>query len=79
METKPFYKTSEFWMTIATNALAFGAQMAGTLPPQYGIPVQAAVNLGYALSRGIAKSGVPPEPVVVPVPIPPPVPTLVTP
>ena len=60
-ETKEFYKTSEFWLTIATNALALGAQLGAALPPKWGIPIMAMVNMGYALSRGIAKSGVPPK------------------
>lgn len=59
-ETKPFLYTSEFWLTIATHLLAIGAQLSGALPPKYGVPLQGIVTMGYALSRGIAKSGVPP-------------------
>ena len=61
VETSRFYTTSEFWLTIASNLLAIGAQMADVLPPRYGVPLMGIVNMGYALSRGIAKSGVPPK------------------
>ncbi len=60
METKPFQYTSEFWLTMATNLLAIGAQLGAVLPPKYGIPLMTLINMGYALSRGIAKAGVPP-------------------
>ncbi len=62
METKPFIYTSEFWLTMATNVLAIATQLTGVLPPKYGLPLQGIVNVGYVLSRGIAKSGVPPAP-----------------
>lgn len=61
-ETKIFYKTSEFWLVVFTNVLAIVAQMAGSLPAKYAVPLQAFINAGYALSRGLAKSGVPPTP-----------------
>ena len=61
LETKEFWKTSEWWLTIASNVLAIGAQVAEVLPPKYGIAIMAVVNMGYAVSRGIAKSGVPPK------------------
>ena len=59
-ETKPFLYTSEFWITIGTNVLAILAQVVDVLPPKYGIPLMGLVNMGYTLSRGIAKAGVPP-------------------
>lgn len=59
VETKLFYKTSEFWMVVFTNLLAMGAQLVSILPSEYGIPLQGIVNMGYVLSRGIAKSGNP--------------------
>ena len=61
METKSFVYTSEFYVTVFTNLLTMGAQLGDILPPKYGIPVMAVVNMAYALSRGIAKSGVPPS------------------
>ena len=46
METKIFYKTSEFWLTVLTNLLAIVTQIAGMVPPKYGVPLQAVVNRG---------------------------------
>mgnify|MGYP001568084488 FL=1 len=60
METKSFLYTSEFWLTVFSNLLAVGAQLADILPPKHGIPLQGLINAIYALSRGIAKAGVPP-------------------
>ena len=61
METRPFWKTSEFWMLgVGMNLLAIGSQLAEALPPKYGIPLMGLINIGYAVSRGMAKSGVAP-------------------
>ena len=68
-ETKQFYKTSEFWITMATNGLAMLAQVADILPPKYGLPLQGAVNMAYVLSRGIAKNGVAPVATSTPGPV----------
>ena len=61
-ETKIYWKSSEFWLIIATNLLAILAMVADVLPPEYGIPVQGMMNGLYAIARGIAKSGLPPKP-----------------
>jgi hypothetical protein len=56
-ESKKGYKTSEFWLAIATSVLVLlnGIPM----PEQYEGFVIAALGAVYALSRGIAKKGVP--------------------
>ncbi len=64
-ETKTFWRTSEFWMTVGLEALGEVAKHSDQIPPQYGMVLQAIVGLGYTLSRGIAKAGVPPDVVVV--------------
>lgn len=62
LETKEFYKTSEFYVTVAMNLLAIATQLVNVLPPRYGIPLMGVINMAYTLSRGIAKSGVPGPP-----------------
>jgi len=61
METKPGYKTTEFWLTMVTN-LVIAANLAGAfdgIPNRYAALVAAVVNGAYAISRGQAKQGVP--------------------
>ena len=60
METKEFYKTSEFWLTMLMNVTTAGAAVAGTLPAKYGVPTLTVINGLYAVARGLAKAGVPP-------------------
>ena len=60
METKAFYQTSEWWLTLASNLAALVTILADVLPARYGIPMMMGVNAFYALSRGMAKAGVPP-------------------
>lgn len=56
-ESKKGFKTTEFWLAIATSVLVLlnGIPM----PEQYEGFVIAALGAVYALSRGIAKKGVP--------------------
>lgn len=59
---KPGYKTTEFWLTAAAQGLsllfASGAIHAGTALGQVlGVVAMALTAAGYAVSRGIAKSG----------------------
>ena len=62
METKPFYLTSEFWASLA----AVIAALAGAFPVSGRIAsiLAVAVTGAYAISRGLAKSGSSPVPVV---------------
>lgn len=56
-ETKSGFRTTEFWLTIATSLLVV---LNGVpLPEKYEGVVVAALGAVYALSRGIAKNGVP--------------------
>ena len=58
METKPFFLTSEFWITVAVMVTA----VSGVIPDvsgkykALGATIAAAA---YAISRGLAKNGVP--------------------
>lgn len=58
METKKFYLTSEFWVAVA--AVVGSLSGALPIPPQYEGTVAAVVAAAYAISRGLAKSGVNP-------------------
>tara|TARA_Y100000361_G_scaffold68009_1_gene59894 strand:+ start:37 stop:246 length:210 start_codon:yes stop_codon:yes gene_type:complete len=61
-ETKPGYKSTEFWITVAVTlcSLAWGA---GVVDPEgssnadkvFGFICSAAAALGYTISRGLAK------------------------
>lgn len=60
-ESKPGYLTTEFWITIfanlggildLTNAWKF-------IPHQWAVIGIAIINAAYAVSRGIAKQGIP--------------------
>ncbi len=66
---KPGLKTTEFWLTIATNVAALAAALADALPPRYAA-LAGAVSTGlYSIARGWAKSGpIPPAPDLPPAP-----------
>jgi hypothetical protein len=62
-ESKAGYKTTEFWVTIAISGLTVLGGIP--MPDKYNGLVVAALGAAYALSRGIAKKGIPAiEPVV---------------
>jgi hypothetical protein len=62
-ETKPGYKSTEFWITLCVTlaSLAWGA---GFVDPEgvsnadkvFGFVCSAAAALGYTISRGLAKT-----------------------
>ena len=59
---KPGYKTTEFWLTVASNILgllyASGVITdGGTIGKIIGVAAMILATLGYNVSRGIAKSG----------------------
>ena len=55
MLPKPFYLTSEFWITIATIVTA----LAGLLPvgSREAVFVAGLASAAYAISRGLSKAG----------------------
>ena len=60
METKPGWKTTEFWFTAASQLVgilwASGAiQEGSTMDRVLGIVAAALATTGYAVSRGLAK------------------------
>lgn len=56
-ESKAGYKTTEFWLTVIVGLLTLVNGIP--LPEKYEGFVLAALSIAYALSRGIAKKGVP--------------------
>lgn len=57
-EAKAGYKTTEFWITLVTVLLA--QLQVLHLPGHYGATIATVASVAaYALSRGVAKSGVP--------------------
>jgi len=62
METKPFWRTSEFWIVVVTNLATITTAIAELLPSKYLAPTLAVTNGLYAVGRGLAKAGVPPTP-----------------
>lgn len=57
---KPGYKTTEFWLTLATNVAAILAALAGALSPEKAAICIAVSNGLYSAARGFAKSQQPP-------------------
>lgn len=58
MQPHPFYKTSEFWLSVVGNLFGVWQQMRGHASPYgelVGGIIQAASTGGYAVSRGLAK------------------------
>lgn len=63
METKPGWKTTEFWVAGVTQGIMF-LNVIGAwdfVPNRVSTYVMGAVAFGYAVARGIAKSGVKPD------------------
>jgi len=58
---KPGYKTTEFYITIATQLGSLIAGIQGGLPPKYAGIVAGIAAIGYQVSRGLAKA-FPPKP-----------------
>jgi hypothetical protein len=60
MESKPGLRTTELWLVLAANALVnVGAIDVGA---KYRGLLAVLSTVGYTLSRGIAKAGIPAEP-----------------
>lgn len=61
-------RSTELWLTVATNIAVLASALAGELPPRWAAVAATIATGAYALARGLAKQGtVPPPPVVPPV------------
>lgn len=58
METKQFYLTSEFWITVAAVITAVVTALSDTISHDLAAILAAIAAGAYAISRGFAKSGV---------------------
>jgi protein-disulfide isomerase-like protein with CxxC motif len=52
-------RTTELWLTIATDVGLIAAAAADALPPKWAAVAAATANAAYALARGLAKTGAP--------------------
>ena len=52
---KPGYKTTEFYLVLATNLAVFISALSDALPPKYATYGAAIVNGLYAIARGLSK------------------------
>lgn len=50
-------RTTEFWVTAATNAGLVGSALAGVLSPRWAAVATAASTAAYSIARGLAKHG----------------------
>lgn len=62
METKPGFKTTEFWFTLLANILGIALLIVGAAAPEsqvleyIGGAITLLANLGYGTSRAMVKS-----------------------
>ena len=56
---KPGWKTSEFWMTMATNVIAVVGALGKFIPAEASAVVMAIANAVYSISRSITKVNAP--------------------
>ena len=50
-------KTTELWLTVATDIGLLASALAGALPPKWAAVCAAIANVAYGVSRGLAKTG----------------------
>lgn len=55
---KPGWKTTEFWVSVATSVGAVTAASVGVLPEKYAALMVAVSSGAYAVARGLAKKPV---------------------
>jgi hypothetical protein len=60
VETKPAYKTTEFWVSVGTSIGSIALAVADVLPTKWAAIATTVSTGAYAISRGLAKSGVTP-------------------
>lgn len=51
----PGFRTTEFWVTVATGVGAVAVSAEGALPHRYAAVAATVAAVAYALSRGLAK------------------------
>lgn len=53
---KPFWKRSEFWVTVLTGVGGIATAVAGVVTAPVAAVVVSVASTAYAISRGIAKT-----------------------
>lgn len=53
----PGMKSTELYLTIATNVGLIATALAGALPAKWAAVAVTVANVAYAISRGLAKQG----------------------
>lgn len=48
-------RSTELWLTVATNVALTASALAGALPPKWAAVSASVASAAYAVSRGIAK------------------------
>ena len=54
--TKPGWKTTEFWLTVANQVAVIWGSVQGFVPPKYAIIASAVGTTIYTILRTLAKS-----------------------
>lgn len=50
-------RSTELWLTVATDVGLVASALAGALPPKWAAVASAVATAAYGLSRGLAKQG----------------------
>ena len=53
--TKPGVQTTEFWLTLLSNAAAVVGALKGVIPPETAAIIMAVINSVYSTLRTLAK------------------------
>lgn len=54
---KPGYRTTEFWVALASSIFSFAAPLFSSIPAVPSLIGGAVISAAYAISRGLAKGG----------------------
>jgi hypothetical protein len=54
---RPWWRRSEFWLSVGSTAAAIGTAVAGVVPPVAAAVIGVVATMSYTISRGIAKRG----------------------
>ena len=58
-ETRPGQRTTEFFITIASIIGVIAAALSDVVPAEYAAVLATVATVAYAISRGVAKHGIP--------------------
>lgn len=61
IETKPGIRTTEFWAALAAVIGSVISGLTDMLPAEWSATLAVIATAAYALSRGLAKNGIPAE------------------